>query len=41
MPVLILTVKGQILRTWGEGGKKMAKFCGRPLWMAPKVCHNF
>ena len=22
-------------RTRGEGGQKKAKFCGRPLWMAP------
>ena len=21
----------------GEGGQKRANFCGRPLWMAPKV----
>ena len=30
-PELILPVKDQILQTWGV---KMAKFCGRLLWMA-------
>ena len=35
-PVLVLPVKGQILRTWGEG-KKWENFCGRPYgW--PLVC---
>ena len=39
-PVLILPVKGQIFADGGGGGGgggglKMAKFCGRLLWMAP------
>ena len=24
------------MRKQGEGGQKPVKFCGRPLWMAPK-----
>ena len=24
------------MRTQGGGGQKTVKFCGRPLWMAPK-----
>ena len=24
------------MRTQGGGGKKTVKFCGRPLWMAPR-----
>ena len=31
-PVLILPVKGRILRTWG--GNKNGKILRRPLWMA-------
>ena len=33
--LLILPVKGHILRTQGEGGRKWVKLCGRPLWKAP------
>ena len=31
--LLIFALKGQNMRT--QGGRKMIKFCGRPLWMAP------
>ena len=36
--VLILPLEGQILQTQPGGeGSKMTNFCGRPLWMPPKV----
>ena len=30
-------VKGQNMRTQGEGAQISVKFCGRPLWMAPYI----
>ena len=37
MPALILPVKGQILRTWGEGGKKWQNFADVLYGWSPTV----
>ena len=37
-PVLTFPCKRpNVADVGGGGGEQMAKFCGRPLWMAPKA----